>query len=1273
MGITTFARKIKTHIRNKRIESGSEKWIKRYKKADQRYLKRRYDRVKNIPIDPNLIFFESFLGRNVADSPFAIFREIENDPAYAGYHFVWSVNDVKKNAFLSTNPRVRVVKRLSEDYYASIATAKYVINNITNNILAPKKEGQIYIQTWHGTPLKRLGIDIELDGNGLKSREEIHEQYRKEADTFDYLLSPSAYTSEKLSSAFGLSEEERKNKVIELGYPRNSALFTFTEDEKAALRSKYGIPEGKKVILYCTTWREQTYKEGEGFKYEIELDVENLYRKFGDTACVVMRMHYNHKATKIDFDAYKGFLINGTLVDEINDLFIIADLLITDYSSVMFDFANLKRPMIFYMYDRDRYENEIRGFYFDASKLPGPIVTKQSELEEKIGEFLTEKFIPDEKYIAFCNKFTYLDDANATRRVVDRLLPAKTTPDPESRQLKNFWIKVEKKEKRRLKIEKIKKKKAIRILTIPIKVVGFVMEGIEKLVFNPKYNVGSKYAHIYNTTRVKDKTVLYESFFGRGLLCNPFALFNEALNDERMRDYKHIWSIDDPKDLEALRKKYRHEPRVSFVRKNTPEYMRALSSAKFLINNASFPYYFTKKKEQVYVNTWHGIPLKSLGYDMPNGKTESSNVVRNMLISDYMISASPFLTQIYEESYKLKEVYTGKIIEEGYPRLDTLERFKREDVLKLLADRGVKVDPSKKIILYAPTWKGKSYATASADVSGLFEFKKRFESVIDTNEYQVLIKPHQRVFQLAANKLREGFFVPADVEANIVLSVTDVLVSDFSSIFYDYLYTGRPVVFYIEDLEAYNRERGLYHRVEEALPGPSFDTPEKAADFVNRLETEKIKWQRKYDEIRKYANADVKPGISKRIIDIVFFDREDGYNVKKVASNKKRLLISRGRLGVNGITTALINILNLIDHEKYDVTLMIEKGPEDLKNNVIESINPNVRVIYRTLMPPMSASEGFVYKLKRKFGFKNQSSKGIEREWYRNFGDTTFDTAVDFSGYIYMNSLLMAVAKAKKKCIWLHNDMMAEFKLKHDELLEIFRLYRYFDHVVACGSEIMRVNAKHIPPKYDVASRIVCAGNTIDYNRILSMAEENPMLVINDIDAETGEKMFNFLTIGRMSPEKNHIALIKAFKRFHDIHPNSALYMLGDGQLRGKLNELVAELGIYKNVIMPGNVANPYSLLKRCGCFVLPSVYEGLPMTVNEARVLKKPIIMSDFSSVNDCCVEDGQIVIGNKVDDIFKGMEMFASGKVPSDYVFEADKYNQEKVTEFYKAVFLE
>lgn len=417
---------------------------------------------------------------------------------------------------------------------------------------------------------------------------------------------------------------------------------------------------------------------------------------------------------------------------------------------------------------------------------------------------------------------------------------------------------------------------------------------------------------------------MYESFYGRGMVCNPYAIFLELLNTPRYARYRHIWVLDDPDDHEELIREYRKYRNVKFVKYHSKAYIKYLCRAGYLINNVTFPDYFTKKKGQIYVNTWHGIPLKTLGYDMPNGRTEVANTVRNMLLSDYMVSANPFLTWIYTESYKLHQIYQGGIIEEGYPRLDILKRFSREQVINRLNRYGMGIDDRKKIILYAPTWKGKSYGCADAGVEGYYRFKKILEEKIDTAKYQILIKVHQRVYQLAKDKMVGGWFVPAMVDANEILSVTDILISDFSSIFYDFLALGRPVLFYIQDIESYKEQRGIYMTPDE-LPGPYTDDIGVLAQWICSIDEVTQKYKDRLQERAKWADAVHDENISKKIVEIVFDKKEDEYAVHREAQDRRKILISRGEMRVNGISTSLINLLNNMDYDKWDVTLRSQR------------------------------------------------------------------------------------------------------------------------------------------------------------------------------------------------------------------------------------------------------------------------------------------------------------------------------------------------------------
>ena len=178
-----------------------------------------------------------------------------------------------------------------------------------------------------------------------------------------------------------------------------------------------GIPKGKKAILYLPTFRDNQHTSGVGYTYKLAIDFDHLREKFGSEYVILFSPHY-FIANSIDISKYKGFVINVAHYDEINELYLASDAIITDYSSIFFDFANLHRPMFFYMYDYDDYKNNLRDFYISLDELPGPIAKTQDELEKNISNIdkMQDKYA--KKYAKFNKKYNYLDDGNASERVL---------------------------------------------------------------------------------------------------------------------------------------------------------------------------------------------------------------------------------------------------------------------------------------------------------------------------------------------------------------------------------------------------------------------------------------------------------------------------------------------------------------------------------------------------------------------------------------------------------------------------------------------------------------------------------------------------------------------------------------------------------------------------------------------------------------------------------------------------------------------------------------
>ncbi|MDO4517767.1 MAG: CDP-glycerol glycerophosphotransferase family protein [Bacillota bacterium] len=395
---------------------------KLYQSLINRKRRHRYEKFAELPIDDKLVIFESFMGRRYTDSPRAIYEYMLKSDRYKDYHFVWCFRDsVMANfEYLASNERTRLIRWGSEEYYRTYAYGKYWITNTRIPAAIGRREEQVYTQCWHGTPLKRLGCDIETEAT--ESKETTRAVFAGDAMRFSYLVSTSRFYTEKMSSAFDLKRLGKTDVVIETGYPRNDALVSHKADDIERIKRELAIPEGKKVILYAPTYRENQRDENRKYQYKQGLDFHKLRESLGEDYVILFRAHY-YIASEFNFDDFAGYIWDVSTYPEINDLYMVADILVTDYSSVFFDFGILRKPIIYYMYDLEHYRDELRGFYLTLDELPGPIVEEQGELAEKIitvDQWTSEKEYRN-KYEAFSARFTYLEDGHATERVVERI------------------------------------------------------------------------------------------------------------------------------------------------------------------------------------------------------------------------------------------------------------------------------------------------------------------------------------------------------------------------------------------------------------------------------------------------------------------------------------------------------------------------------------------------------------------------------------------------------------------------------------------------------------------------------------------------------------------------------------------------------------------------------------------------------------------------------------------------------------------------------------
>ncbi|NAS25587.1 glycosyltransferase [Herbidospora sp. NEAU-GS84] len=341
------------------------------------------------------VVFDAYGGRLASCNPRAIFEEMRSRDLPLEY--VW----VTRDGSFETPEDSRVVLHGSKEHEHALATARYLVGNRTQPNWYTKPPGQTYLQTWHGTPLKKLGHDLR---DLPFRRTELLDWMARDVPQWDLLISPNPFSTPIMRRAFGY-----RGVVLSTGYPRNDLLFA---DRSMAVRRRLGVPPGKKVVLYAPTWRDDLHR-GKRRRLSMELDLARMQFALKDHVVLVRAHHLITDRPKI-----KAPAIDVTGYPEIADLYLAADVLVTDYSSAMFDFACTGKPMVFFTYDLERYRDTLRGFYFDfTAEAPGPLTRTTDETIDAI----REAAVPA-AYRTFRQKFCPWDDGRASSRVVDILL-----------------------------------------------------------------------------------------------------------------------------------------------------------------------------------------------------------------------------------------------------------------------------------------------------------------------------------------------------------------------------------------------------------------------------------------------------------------------------------------------------------------------------------------------------------------------------------------------------------------------------------------------------------------------------------------------------------------------------------------------------------------------------------------------------------------------------------------------------------------------------------
>lgn len=756
----------------------------------------------------------------------------------------------------------------------------------------------------------------------------------------------------------------------------------------------------------------------------------------------------------------------------------------------------------------------------------------------------------------------------------------------------------------------------------------------------------SIYYGIYQKSKLNENMVFLESRSGSDMAGNILAIARELSENP---DYKHLKLCIPAKpfmadNIKNMLSQYGIN-KVKFLRSESLRYYKYLSKSKFLVNDTSFPRRFIKKEGQIILNTWHGTPLKNMGRYVKNEVYNMGNVMRNLVFSDYLVFPNEYMKEKMVSAYMLQNLSKATILNEGYPRNSVFFNKERRSELRKKFD----VD-DKEIIVYMPTWRGQvNKFDVDAVLNETNAFLREMDGKLRDNQL-LYVKYHPLMaLDFSDEEYKHIKAFPTGYEYYEILNMADTLITDYSSVFYDFANSRQKIILYTYDKEEYFRTRGVYESL-DCYPFPQAETVDELIKAINT--------PKDYDDsefIKKYCTYDNSDAV-KKICQRVFLDRKVCNEEKLVPNGKKNVLIYAGNLDKNGITTALLSVLNNIDLNKFNYYISFRE--KNLRADPMRTavLPEGVDVI------PISSDMFFDFKTsfayncflkKGKEKHKKQLLTAYKREIKRHFYGIDFYRFIQYNGY--ENTVIsMMMAFDAKKDIFVHNDMVQEIETRNNQNINILKwAYNDCDNVIVVSDDIVK-------PTFQISGKkdnIRVISNFHNHETVVQKGDM-PMEFqkdteifcphpdgVNHILNSSGMK---FITIGRFSPEKGHFRLIDAFEAFHRDYPEAKLIIIGGvGSLYNKTIQKVRMTDCWENIVLIKSVKNPMPILKRCDLFILSSIYEGLGLVMLEADSLGVPVFSTDVNGPSNFLKEHGGYLVDDSMEGILQGMYDFVDGKI--------------------------
>lgn len=680
----------------------------------------------------------------------------------------------------------------TEEHVRLIMKANKIISSHHPTYLYPAQTKKI------NRSVKGTKVFIQHGVLGVKNLENLYDKFSSNFETDLFLVS---------------SEREKQVVVEDMKYNPEEVKVTGLSRFDDLFKKETLV---KRQLLISPTWREWITNEEKLLNSQYLkqwLDILNdprlvsLAQQFNFE--IVLNLHNNVQPFIKDFSGNESIRLVEPGSIRIQDLIKESAILLTDYSSVAFDFSFLNKPVLYYQFDQRKFLGK-KGSHLDLeNELPGPILFDKEEVFEQVEEYAGHHFKMKEEYQLRAKRFLKYEDTNSNKRIYQEIEEFQPQRKSLSTRIKESYL----------------------------------LNGIGKRFQRSRFYFPTmkKLYKLYQwLLPIEKERIVFESGVGKQYSDSPKYIYQEMLKENL--DYEYIWFYNGKEKIPG-------NPKI--IKRLSPKYYYYLATSKFWINNQNFPFYITKRNKQVYLQTWHGTPLKKMLHDVGVFAGKDAGYIDRVTQStsqwDYLISPSHYASEKFRSAFRFKK----DILEVGYPRNDIFYLSDDEKAeLTRKVKENLKIPTDKKIILYAPTFRDDQTNKKNKYQFQLeLDLQELYEKLSD--DYVLLIRMHVVISnKIKIPKIYNQFIKNVSTYSDIqeLYLISDICITDYSSVMFDFANSKKPLLFYAYDLELYRDTlRGFYMDYVNEIPGPILRTTEEIIDAVDHIDALELSYTNKYD------------------------------------------------------------------------------------------------------------------------------------------------------------------------------------------------------------------------------------------------------------------------------------------------------------------------------------------------------------------------------------------------------------------------------------------